>query len=347
VKPIRPEGLPSDRLLLIITAAIAQLAAMSAFVSRSARASERANPPTGRFVEVQGVKLHYTERGAGSPVVLLHGNGVTSRDWDVSGVVDGLVADHRVIAFDRPGYGYSDRPRGTAWTPAAQAALIHEALEMLGVVRPTVVGHSWGTLVALALALDHPADIERLVLVSGYYYPSLRLDAPLQVPAATPLLGDLLRHTILPLVGRLTAPLLVKHLFAPAPVPERFSQFPLALSLRPSQLRASAEEAVLMVPAAEDLHGRYGELNMPVAIVSGSGDKIVDPESQSNRLARQVLDRDADIVEGAGHMVHYFAPERVVDAVRGRAPAAPTPELTLLPTFVERDDELHHAKYEV
>jgi pimeloyl-ACP methyl ester carboxylesterase len=69
---------------------------------------------------------------------------------------------------------------------------------------------------------------------------------------------------------------------------------------------------------------------MPVAIVSGSGDKIADPESQSNRLAREVLGRDADIVDGAGHMVHYFAPERVVAAVRApaagrRVPALPPP----------------------
>ncbi len=298
---------------------LAQLAATATFVSRSARAAERANPPTGRFVEVRGVKLHYTERGEGRPVVLLHGNGVTSHDWDASGVVDGLAADHRVIAFDRPGFGYSERPRGTAWTPAAQAALISDALALLGVERAAVVGHSWGTLVALALALDHPAVVERLVLLSGYYYPSLRLDVQLQVPAATPLLGDVLRHTILPLLGRVTAPLIVKHLFAPAPVPERFSQFPLALSLRPSQLRASAEEAVLMVPAAEAMHARYGELKMPVAVISGSGDKIADPESQSNRLAREVLGRDADFVEGAGHMVHYSAPERVVDAVRALA----------------------------
>ncbi len=326
MKSDRPDGMPSDRLLLVAAGAVAALAGTAALVARSARAAERAHPPTGRFVEANGVRLHYVERGSGPPVVLLHGNGVTAQDWEVSGVLDALAANHRVIAFDRPGYGYSERPRGTVWTPAAQAELIRAALAQLGLVRPTVVAHSWGTLVALALALAHPADVARLVLLAGYYFPSLRLDVPLQGAPATPLLGDLLRYTVSPVVGRLMSPLLVKQLFAPAPVPERFARFPLSLSLRPSQLRASAEEAVLMVPSAMLLSARYGELDLPVTIVAGSGDLIANPGAQSNRLAHQVLGRDAELVEGAGHMVHYFAPERVVAAVATQAPA-PAPSL--------------------
>jgi pimeloyl-ACP methyl ester carboxylesterase len=270
-------------------------------------------------VDVSGVKLHYLERGAGPPVVLLHGNGVTATDWEVSGVLDRLAGDHRVIAFDRPGFGYSARPRSTAWTPAKQAELFHDALSQLGVVRPIVVGHSWGTLVALALALDYPADVDRLVLVSGYYFPSARVDAALQVPTVTPLLGDLLRYTVLPVIGRVMAPITVRELFAPAPVPERFAQSPLSLSLRPSQLRAAAQEAVLMVPSAAELQSRYSELEMPVAIIAGRGDRIVNPKKQSNRLAQLILNEDAQLVQGAGHMVHYFAPDQIAAAVRAGA----------------------------
>ncbi len=318
MKPNRPDGAPSDRLLLTAAGTVAALAAAAALVARSARATERAHPPSGRFVDARGVRLHYIERGSGPPVVLLHGNGVTAQDWEVSGVLDGLAANHRVIAFDRPGYGYSERPRGTVWTPPAQAELIHAALAQLQIVRPVVVGHSWGTMVALALALDHPADVERLVLLSGYFFPTLRLDVLPQGAPATPLLGDLLRYTVSPLVGRVMAPLLVKQLFAPAPVPQRFARFPLSMSLRPSQLRASAEEAVLMVPAAALLQARYDELRPPVSIVAGSGDRIASPAKQSNRLAQRLLGHDAELVEGAGHMVHYFAPERVVEAVAQR-----------------------------
>jgi pimeloyl-ACP methyl ester carboxylesterase len=305
-----------------VAGAVGALAGCAGLVARSARKTEDAHPPSGRFVIANGVKLHYIERGTGSPIVLLHGNGVTAQDWEVSGVFDGLAADHRVIAFDRPGFGYSDRPRGVTWTPLAQAEVLRAALSELDVERPVVVGHSWGTLVALGMALSYPADVARLVLLSGYYFPSPRLDVPIAGMPAIPLLGDVLRYTISPVLGRLLAPLLVRQLFAPAPVPERFARFPLSLSLRPSQLRSSAQEALLMVPSAASMAKRYGELKMPVSIIAGRGDRIVDPSTQSNRLANVLRERDAELVQGAGHMVHYFAPGLVQAATKRDEAAA-------------------------
>src|SRR3954471_7153434 len=180
---------------VVLAAAAAALAASALYNAYRARRTEREHPPTGRFVEVGGVRLHYLEKGAGPPVVLLHGNVVTAEDWALSGVLDRVAARHRVVAFDRPGYGRSDRPRGSAWTAADQAGLLRRALARLGVERPVVVGHSWGTNVALALALAEPAAVRGLVLVSGYYEPTLRADALLVAPAAVPVLGDVLRHT--------------------------------------------------------------------------------------------------------------------------------------------------------
>ena len=145
-----------------------------------ARRAERRNPPEGKFTTVDGVRLHYIEHGTGPVIVLLHGNGTMARDFVLSGVLDLLAKDHRVIAFDRPGFGFSERPRGRIWTAEAQAALLQKALLGLDVRQPVVVGHSWGTLVALALALRDPADVAGLVLLSGYYFPTVRADAALQ-----------------------------------------------------------------------------------------------------------------------------------------------------------------------
>jgi pimeloyl-ACP methyl ester carboxylesterase len=301
-------------LALSAAAATAGLAITARLVIRSTRETERAHPAGGRFVEVQGVKLHYIERGSGSPIVLLHGNGVTSQDWEISGILDGLVADHRVIAFDRPGFGYSERPKNVEWTPVQQAHLLHAALMQLDITRPVIVGHSWATLVALALALEYPADVRGLVLLSGYYFPTLRFDVPFASATAIPFLGDVLRYTIAPVVGRLMSPLLVRQLFAPAPVPDRFKNFPLSMSLRPSQLRASAQEAQLMVASAKSLEPRYGDLKVPVSIIAGSGDMIANAMAQSNKLARLISGHDAQLISGAGHMVHYFAPALVVEA---------------------------------
>ena len=149
-----------------LLAAGAALAAAAVWVNWKARRAEREHPPIGRFLEVDGVRLHYLDRGEGRPVVLLHGNGSMIEDLALSGLLELAAARYRVVAFDRPGYGHSTRPRDRVWTPEAQAELVRAALRRLGVERPIVVGHSWGTLVATALA--HPADVAGLVLLSGY-----------------------------------------------------------------------------------------------------------------------------------------------------------------------------------
>src|SRR5687768_7438671 len=162
---------PGGKAGAALLAGAAVLAATALWNNSRARQAERDHPPRGRFLEVDGVRLHYLERGAGPPVVLLHGNVVTAEDYLWSGVLDRVAERHRVVAIDRPGFGYSDRPKGRLWTPAEQAGLLRRAFTRLGLDRPVVVGHSWGTLVALALALDHPEVVRGLVLLSGYYRP--------------------------------------------------------------------------------------------------------------------------------------------------------------------------------
>jgi len=101
--------------------------------------AERADDPVvGRFITVDGTRLHYIDRGAGTPVVLLHGNGSTIGDFVASGITACARGGHRVIAFDRPGFGYSERPRGIAWTPVVQADLIAGALERMGIEQAVV-----------------------------------------------------------------------------------------------------------------------------------------------------------------------------------------------------------------
>ena len=200
----------------VATSIVVALAASAILNRVLAKKAERRNPPTGRFITVGGVRLHYVERGTGSPLVLLHGNGSMIQDFELSGLIDLAAKKYRVIAFDRPGFGYSDRPRSTVWTPEAQANLINTALKQMGVSQPLVLGHSWGTLVAVALALKYPDNIRALILASGYYYPTVRPDVLVLSPPAMPLMGDVLSHTISPLLGRLLWPLLLRKILARA-----------------------------------------------------------------------------------------------------------------------------------
>src|SRR5437868_12208085 len=204
---------------LPIAAGVVVAAVTSALLNRwLAQRAERRNPPIGRFVTVDGVRLHYIDRGRGTPLVLLHGNGSMIEDFQSSGLIDLAAQKYRVIAIDRPGFGHSERPRSTIWTPEAQADLIASALKKIGVPRAIIVGHSWGTLVALTLAVKYPQEVQALVLASGYYYPHTRADVMILSPPAIPLIGDLLSHTVSPLLSRLLWPLLLRKIFGPRPV---------------------------------------------------------------------------------------------------------------------------------
>ncbi|HEV7263708.1 MAG TPA: alpha/beta hydrolase [Falsiroseomonas sp.] len=317
----------------ILLGSAAALGAAALRAQANARHAEREHPPRGRFLAAGGIRLHYLEAGHGdaSPVVLLHGNSVTAEDWVASGVFGRVAARRRVIAFDRPGFGYSDRPRDRAWTASAQAAVLAEAIARLGLRPPVVVGHSWGTLVAMALGLADPRAIAGLALAAGYHYPTARADVVAFSPPAVPLLGDVLRHTVAPLFGRLIAPRMIRRMFAPMPVPPAFTEaVPVPIMLRPSQLRAASEEAALMIPGVRAAAPRYPELRrLPVTIVAGAEDRIVDVGRHSLRLHHDLPESEIELVPGCGHMVHYGAPGLLAAAIEriaaAAAPAAPAP----------------------
>jgi pimeloyl-ACP methyl ester carboxylesterase len=307
-------------------ATIGVLAAAAVLNALLARRAERDNPPSGEFLEVDGVRLHYVERGEGDPLVLLHGNGSMIEDFASSGLVGLAAKKHRVIVFDRPGFGHSERPRTTIWTPDAQADLIRKALEKIGVASALVLGHSWGASVAVALAQRHPESVRGLVLASGYYYPSARADVLAMSLPSIPVLGDVLRYTVSPLISRLIWPLLMRKIFGPKPMPAKFRKFPKEMSLRPSQLRASAAESALMIPNAFAAERRYGDIKVPVAIVAGEDDRLIDIDDHSARLHEEIAQSTLRRVPGSGHMVHQTATKEVLAAIeevaRSRAPSA-------------------------
>jgi pimeloyl-ACP methyl ester carboxylesterase len=299
---------------------VAAILVISALVNAGlAKRAERKNPPTGRFVNINGVRLHYVDRGEGQALVLLHGNGSMVQDFEASGLMGRASEEFRVIAFDRPGFGNSERPHGTVWRPDAQADLFAAALRQLGVSSAVVFGHSWGASAAVALALRYPQLVRGLVLASGYYYPSLRLDVLLLSMPAIPLIGSAIRYAVSPIVSRLMWPLLVRKIFAPHTVPSKFALFPKEMAFRPCQIRAAAAESAMMIPVAYATRARYPELTMPVVIIAGDQDQLVDTEAQSARLHRELPHSVLHRIRGAGHMVHQTSTEQVMAAIEQAA----------------------------
>jgi pimeloyl-ACP methyl ester carboxylesterase len=293
------------------TSALALLALANRYLATKA---EHENPAVGQFIEVDGVLLHYVDRGEGPVVVFLHGNGSMIADFDCSGILDAVSAKFRIIAFDRPGFGYSTRPGKVRWTPEQQAALVEGALTQLGIEQAIFVGHSWGTLVALAFARENPEAARGLILISGYYFPSPRADAAIASVGALPGLGDLLCHTVLPFMGRLMWRRLISKLFRPVNVPRKWRGFSKEMALRPSQLRASAEESAMMMLTVRKMASEYRQITVPVSLIAGAGDQIVDPK-QSSHLHETLADSNLATLLFQGHMVHHTATSQVVTAM--------------------------------
>lgn len=288
--------------------------------------AERRNPPVGTFIECDGVRLHYIERGdpAAPYVVLFHGNGSMIQDLMISGLVALLAQNCRAVCFDRPGFGYSQRPRFRVWTAAAQAALFVKALDQLGVRDPVVLGHSWGALVAVALSLRNDYPIRGLVLASGYYFPTPRWDVWLMSGPAIPLLGDLMSYTIAPVISWAIIPGAFRKIFAPRAVPQTFkNQFPTSLTLRPKQLRAAAEESALLIPTASQFQALYSSIACQVRIFHGAEDQVIEP-NQARDLHRALHRSELHLVPNAGHMVTYADTAAIAQAVNSlsRAPQA-------------------------
>jgi pimeloyl-ACP methyl ester carboxylesterase len=107
----------------------------------------------------------------------------------------------------------------------------------------------------------------------------------------------------------------MRKMFGPAPVPKKFKGFPKEMAVRPSQLRAGAAEAFLMIPDAIAYQDMYANLRMPVVIIAGEEDRLVDIERQSGRLHRQIRQSAFHRVRGAGHMVHQTATPNVMAAI--------------------------------
>jgi pimeloyl-ACP methyl ester carboxylesterase len=163
--------------------------------------------------------------------------------------------------------------------------------------------------------LEIPGGGFRLGFGVRLLLPDRRADVLLLSGPAVPVIGDVIRYTVSPILSRLLWPSLLRKIFGPALVPDKFKGFPKEMTFRPSQIRASAAETALMIPSAFALRGEYASLKMPVFIIAGEEDRIVDIERQSARLHRDIKQSKFRRVANTGHMVHQTAPAQVMAAI--------------------------------
>jgi pimeloyl-ACP methyl ester carboxylesterase len=280
-------------------------------------------PPRGSFVTVAGsARLHYTERGPlGSEratVVLLHGASGNQADLMVPLGARLSAKSFRVIAFDRPGHGWSDRPGGPADAePERQAQLIREGLANLGVSRAIVLGHSLAGVLATTLALKHAELVEGLVLVAPVTHPWPNGDITwYYTPASNPVLGTLFTETVSLPAGQLVMAAALAGVFSPQEVPTDYAtRTGIELVLRPAAFRANAQDVAATYAAVSRQAPRLGAIHAPTAIVTGDRDTIVLTAVHSYGSARDIPNASLTVLPGIGHAPHWSAPEAVIAAV--------------------------------
>lgn len=281
---------------------------------RTARA-ERSHPPLGQFVDVDGHKVHAYVTGSGPALVLIHGASGNLRDFTFS-FVDRVKDRFTVIAFDRPGLGYTPEidPAGDSLT--GQAALLHGALRALGYDHAIVLGQSFGGAVALRWGIDFPDSTDGLVLVGGVSNPWTTPLDPLYALNSSTIVGGVMRQVEGAFAPQKMIDASIKAVFAPHdPVQGYKDYIGVGLTIRPASLRSNARQVARLLGQVTAMVPDYGQLTMPVEIIHGDADTIVPASVHADVLVTQIPQANYTKLAGVGHMPHHVQPEAVTTAI--------------------------------
>jgi pimeloyl-ACP methyl ester carboxylesterase len=273
--------------------------------------------PTGSFVQVDGLRIHYIEHpGSGSPVVLIHGLPGTAEDWED---VTPLLAEHRTIAIDRPGFGYSTG----GYVPFdRQLEVIHELLLKLHVKRPILVGHSYGGTISLGYAERYPSDISGLVLVDAAAA-GLRTGTFEDAQAHAvkflqlPVIRQLANVTFGQLLLTVSVNMGDSEAFHPLPVVAAHRHRLLAINMTHGNLEAWAGETLAADGMIAQVDKHLGEIHTPAVVIQGEEDELVKPMF-GRHLAAELPNTRLETVYG-GHMQPYDHPAAIATAVQSIA----------------------------
>lgn len=271
-------------------------------------------PFSAGFLEAGGVRWRYLEAGDGPPLVCVHGAYGGAEDW-VETVGPELSTRFRVVAFDRPGHGFTERGASNA-TPSEQAASLVAALDALEIERPLLMGFSWGGAVSAALVAEHPERAAGAVLLGAPLYAWDGDVSFLDRGLALPVLGPSFARLGGSALARLIAPAMLEESFAPESAPaDFFERSPVPLALRVSSLIANARDMAGLNRALGEQSGRYGAIRVPIEVVHGSGDQVVWTTHHAQPFAAEVPSAVLTELPGAGHHLLYTRSADVIDAL--------------------------------
>ncbi len=306
------------RKLALSFALIASLVGGVFVVDRKATAREDAAntafPPEGQIITVDGLRVHAYVAGSGPDLILIHGASGNLRDFTFS-LIPKLTDRYRIVAFDRPGLGWSDPLPADNTNPAAQAAHLRRAADQLEVENPIVLGHSYGGAVAMAWALDNP-DTAALVLVSaatmpwdgGIWYMHNVMGNPIGARTAVPL--------ITAFAGNATAETAIRDIFKPDTMPEGYLEnIGASLTMRRTSLQINSAQVANLKPFIIAMRARYPELTLPIEAIHGDTDTIVPLRVHSGPLSEVLPNVHLTVLPNTGHMPHHAQEAQVLATI--------------------------------
>lgn len=304
----------------VVVAVIGALVLLSAglmfFTLLAARDAEKLAPPIGKFVNVDGARLHYVDRGVGPVIVMVHGLAGNLRNFYA--LIERLSVDHRVVAVDRPGCGYSTMRSGEHPGMRAQAALLAQLIRKLDLGQPTVVGHSMGGALSLALAIDHPDCVHALVLIAPLGNVERVPPNGLKIlRIKSPLVQWMVAWMFSAPIGKLIHRQSLKAVFAPQPVVESFDTSGGGLlGLRPWAFSAACKDMVAISREMAAIPPCYPSLTIPVSVIFGRQDAVLHYEMHGVQLVDALPRGNLHLIEGGGHMILVTEPDQVAAEIR-------------------------------
>lgn len=317
-------------LAALVVAALVAVARPVLATRRLAAEAEQKCPPSGKFIDVDGNRIHYVETGEGRPIVFLHGLGAQLCHFSGPLFAE-FGPGYRLVALDRPGSGYSRRAWGASGGLSEQAGVVRRFIEELGIERPLIVGHSLGGAIALALAIEHPEAIAGIALLSPLTHMESALRPEfkaLYMPSR--LMRWIVSNTIAIPRSFKFAEATLDFIFSPQRVtPDYLIEGGGWIGLRPSHFYASSTDFTAIPEELGRIQAHYGEIDMPAGILFGTADRIIAFAEHGAPMPALIRNLDFEMVEGLGHMPHFVERGRTLAFIRRIAERAFAAERTV------------------
>jgi pimeloyl-ACP methyl ester carboxylesterase len=298
--------------MVVLTTAAAFVAFLYGFTVFQTKRIERLHPRVGELVDIGGYSLHclHVEGPQDSElpaIVFIHGASGNLQDQALM-FREALEGRAEMLFVDRPGHGWSERGGPENARPDGQARAIAALLKAKGIDRAIVAGHSFGGAIALSLALDHPESVAGLLLISVPSHPwPAGIDFYYRV-ASTPVLGHVFARLLAMPAGLVVIQKAIGNVFRPnAPMPDYTERSAVKLVLRPRQFLANARDVANLFDHFVRAAPRYGAIDTPTVILTGTDDDIVIFRNHSIALAEDIGHAELICLASIGHKPDYAA----------------------------------------